>query len=284
MLKKVFFSTLLLINFYGFSQEKTESEIDTIQVDPDLIVNIKGEIVNGFDKKPLGGAHVFNMNSVRGSVTNNDGSFSIPTKLNDTIFLSHIGFQSVKIKITNDLMKGNPLEISLYEKSQNLDVVNVKSTDLVGVLEIDAKNIPTDKYTRIHINGLPQTYEVGRGSKRTYTSASDAIFHPIDYVYNLFGRNPKQLKKLKQMKEEDEIRDMLDQKVDRELMLEYMELSREELDELLNDCNYSDYFIQTASDIQIIEAFLECYESYNAVKKGSTKKKPVTSNANTDKE
>ena len=66
---------------------------------------------------------------------------------------------------------------------------------------------------------------------------------------------------------------MLDAKVNREIMLEYLELSRQELDELLDECNYSDYFIKKASDIQVIEAVLECYENHKAVKKGSTKRK-----------
>ena len=271
MLKNTLLSILLFISIYNFSQEK--SQTDSIQIDPTRIIKLKGQIVNGFDKKPLAGAHVFNMNSVRGSVTNNDGTFSIPTKVNDTIFLSYIGFQSVKIKITNDLLKGNELEISLYEQSEKLAEVNVKSTTLVGVLEIDAKNVPKDKFTRIHINGLPQTYEVGTTRRKTYSSPVDAIFHPIDFVHNLFGKNPKQLRKLKKMKDQNEIREMLNDKVDRELMLEYLELSRAEFDELLDNCNYSDYFIQTASDVQVLEAFLECYESYNAVKQGSTKKK-----------
>lgn len=270
MLKKIFFSSLLFISFIGFSQEQTN---DTIQIDPTIIIDLKGQIVDGLDKKPLAGGHIFNMNSVRGTITNNDGTFSIPTKVNDTIFVSYVGFQSIKIKITNDLMKGNELEIALYEKAEQLAEVSVKSITMIGVLEIDAKNIPTDKFARIHINGLPQTYEVGKATRRSYKSPVDAVFHPIDFLYGHFGKNPKQLKKLKQMKEEDEIRDMLDSKIDRELMLEYLELTREELNELLDDCNYSDYFIQTASDIQVIEAVLECYDNYKAVKQGSTLKK-----------
>jgi len=270
MLKKILFSTLLLVSIYSFSQEKIK--IDSIQIDASKIIELKGQIVNGFDKKPLAGATIFNMNSIRGSITNNDGTFSIPTKVNDTIFLSYLGFQSVKIKITRDLMKGNELEIALFEKAEKLAEVNVKSTTLVGVLEIDARNLPKDKFTRIHINGLPQTYEVGTPRKKNYNSVLGAVFHPIDFVYSHFGKHPKELKKLKQMKDQDEIRIMLDDKVDRELMLEYLDLTREEFDELLDNCNYSDYFIQTASDIQVLEAFLECYESHNAVKNGSTKK------------
>jgi len=270
MHKKIFFTSILFISFIGFSQEIT---IDSTKIVNRPIINLKGVLVNGFDKKPLQGAHVYNMNFVRGTISNNDGSFVIPTRVNDTIFFSHLGFQSVKIKITNDLLKGNELEIALYEKAEQIAEVRVKTIQLVGVLEIDAKNVPQDKYTRIHINGLPQTYEVGRPRQKTYNSPVDAIFHPIDFVYNLFGKKPKQLKRLKQLRKDNEIRDMLDKKVNREIMLEYLELSRSELDELLDECNYSDYFIRKASDIQVIEAVLECYESHKAIKKGSTKRK-----------
>lgn len=270
MLKKILFPTVLLISFIGFSQEKS---IDSIKVSSHTTIDLKGILVNGFDKKPLKGAHVYNMNSVKGTVSNSDGSFVIPTRVNDTIFFSHLGFQSVKIKITNDLLKGNELEIALYEKAEQIAEIKVKSIQLVGVLEIDARNVPKDKYTRIHINGLPQTYEVGQPRQKAYNSPIDAIFHPIDFVYNLFGKKPKQLKRLKQLKKDNEIRDMLDAKVNREIMLEYLELSRSELDELLDECNYSDYFIRKASDIQVIEAVLECYESHKAIKKGSTKRK-----------
>lgn len=266
MVKKIFFIVLFIASNVSYGQDSLEiKEIES--------VDLKGQVVNGFDKKPLPGAHIYNMNTVRGTISNNDGTFKIATRVNDTIFLSYLGFQSIKIKITNDLLKGNELEIALFEKAENIAEVTVKSTKLIGVLEIDAKNIPKDKFTRIHINGLPQTYEVGRPTQKVYNSPTDAIFHPIDFVYNLFGKKPKQLKRLKQLQKDNEIRDMLDKKVNRELMLEYLELSRKELNELLSDCNYSNYFITKASDIQVIEAVLECYESHKALKKGSTKRK-----------
>ena len=47
-------------------------------------------------------------------------------------------------------------------------------------------------------------------------------------------------------------------------------MTAEELNELLNECNYSDYFIKSASDLQLIEAVLLCYENHKAIKKGST--------------
>ena len=72
------------------------------------------------------------------------------------------------------------------------------------------------------------------------------------------------------MRDNDELREQLEAKFNRELMMEYLEMDSTELTELLNECNYSDYFIKQASDLQLIEAVLLCYENYKAIKKGST--------------
>jgi hypothetical protein len=273
MKKIIIYAVLVLISFKSFSQISLPK--DTIKINDELVVKLKGQVINHIKRNPLNGAHLFNLNSVVGAVTNDNGYFEIPTKANDTIYFSYLGFQSIKLKITHDLLKGNELIIELHEKVEEINEVVVKSHKLVGVLEIDAKNVPKDKYARIHINGLTQTYEVGSRAKRNYTSPIDALFRPIDFVYNMFGKKPKQLKKLKKLRSNDDLRKMLEGKFNRELMMEYLDMNAQELTELLNECNYSDYFIKAASDLQLVEAVLLCYENHKAIKKGSTIKEKV---------
>mgnify|MGYP001140784442 CR=1 FL=1 len=267
MLKNIIYIALFLISIKAISQEpKINDTINSI----DLAIFLKGQVVSNIDKTPLQGAHLFNLNSVIGTIANDEGQFELVTKVNDTIYVSYLGYQSIKLKITNDLLKGNELVIELHEKTEEITEVVVKSHKLVGVLEIDAKNVPKDKYARIHIVGLPQTYEVGTRTRRNYTSPIDALFRPIDFVYSMFGKKPKQLKKLKKLRKDDNLRKMLEGKFNRELMMEYLDMDAQELTELLNECNYSDYFIKSASDLQLIEAILLCYENHKAIKKGST--------------
>ncbi len=238
------------------------------QTDSLRIKTLKGQIIHATNKKPLSAAHVLNLNSVKGTITDDKGFFKLPTRVNDTILVSYLGYSSIKLKITNDLLKGNELEIALYEKPEEIKEVVIRSTKLIGVLEVDVKMVPKDRFTRIHINGLPQTYEVGKPRNKNFSSPVAALFQPVDFLYNLFGKKPKQLKKLQTLKKEDDLRKMLAGKFDREVMMEYLDMDRQELSELLTDCNYSDYFIKKASDLQMIEAVLDCYENYKALKKG----------------
>ena len=266
MLNKILYTALFLLSLQGFSQEIKNT--DTLK-QRSILVTLKGQVIDNNSKIPLSGAHLFNLNSVIGTVSNDKGMFELATTVNDTIYISFLGYQSIKLKITNDLLKGNELVIELYERTEQMKEIVVNSHKLIGVLEIDAKNVPKDKYSRIHINGVPQTYEVGTRQRKEFNSPIDALFRPIDYVYNMFGKSPNQLKKLKKLKDDDKLRDMLDTS-NRELLMEYLGMTAEELNELLNECNYSDYFIKSASDLQLIEAVLLCYENHKAIKKGST--------------
>ncbi|MGG8494868.1 carboxypeptidase-like regulatory domain-containing protein [Tenacibaculum sp. TC6] len=235
--------------------------------------SLKGQIVDNESKKPLSAAHILNLNTVVGTITNEQGLFELSAKANDTVLVSFLGYSSIKLKITNDLLKGNEVEISLTEKPEEIKEIIIKSTKLIGVLEVDVKQVPKDRFTRIHINGLPQTYEVGRPQK--IASPIAKLLNPVDLVYNLFGKKPRQLQKLQKLKKEDDLRKMLAGKFDREVMMEYLEMDRAELNKLLSDCDYSEYFIKKASDLQLIEAVLNCYENYKALKKGKIERNRI---------
>ena len=250
----------------------TGINVDTVRQSPEVI--LKGRVISIDDNLPLQSAHIVNLNSIQGTITKPNGQFEIPARANDTIFISYIGYQSVKLKITRDLLKGNELEIAIHEKILNIDEVTVKSHNLIGVLVVDAKNVPEDVYSRIHIKGLPQAYEIGT-ARGNYNSGLSAIFSPVDFWYKKLGKKPKELDRLRQLKQGDQIRGMMEQKYNREIMMDFLDMSRKELNDLLSQCNYSSSFINRASDLQIIEAILECYENYRAIKNGEVSREII---------
>ncbi len=267
MQKTILLLSFLCVYFYTNAQNTPQKKV------------LKGQIIHAESKKPLSAAHILNLNSVVGTITNAEGLFELTASTNDTILLSFLGFASIKLKVTNDLLKGNELVIGLYEKSEEVREIVINSTQLIGVLEIDIKQVPKDRFTRIHINGLPQTYEIGKPAPRDFSSPIAALFQPVDFLYNLFGKKPKQLRKLQKLKKEDGLRKMLAGKFDREVMMEYLKMNNQELTQLLTDCNYSEYFIKKASDLQLIEAVLGCYENHKALKMGKIERAKVPEKA-----
>ena len=64
------------------------------------------------------------------------------------------------------------------------------------------------------------------------------------------------------MKQDDEIRNLLATRFDREMLMVLLQVDRIDLDEIVSQCNYSKSFIQTANDLQILDAISECYEEF----------------------
>ncbi|MEL0183743.1 MAG: carboxypeptidase-like regulatory domain-containing protein [Flavobacteriaceae bacterium] len=228
--------------------------------------NLVATVENSSDNKPISSVHVINLTQVVGVITDKQGKFEIPAKLNDTLYLSYLGFKSIKVRVTNDLLKFENSKIQLTELAYALEEVIVKPYELTGYLEIDAKNVPVSQSFRYSIPGLPSRgYEGGSRNSGAFSKVINSIFNPVDFLYNLFGKNPRQLKKLKQMKEDYRIRELLSSKFDRETLVELLQIQRVDIDEILRNCNFSDSFIETANDLQILDAISGCYEEFKVL-------------------
>jgi len=222
-----------------------------------------GVIENDADSKPISNVHVINLNKVIGVISNKDGEFEIQAEVNDTLYFSYLGFKSIKIRVTNDLIKFKNSKVKLTELAYALEEVIVSPYQLTGYLEIDAKNVPISSSYRYSIPGLPSRgYEAGSKNPGAISKVFGAIFNPLDFLYNLFGKKPMQFRKLKLMKEDNRIRELLGTKFDRETLTALLQVDKLDIDEILRNCSYSENFILSANDLQILEAISQCYEEY----------------------
>ncbi len=250
----LFFS---LICFYSFSQDKKKA----LQEDNEFTATV----INAQTDEVMPSVHIVNLNQVKGTITNAEGTFTIPAVANDTLYLTYLGFKSQKIRVTNDMLKFKNTKITLTELAFALEEVVVKPYQLTGFLDIDAKNITINDSYQYAISGLSSGYEAGNKNPSAVTKVLGAILNPADLLRNLFGKKPKQMRKLRQMKEDDRIRDLLAAKFDRETLTELLQLEKVDIEDILNNCNYSKSFILTANDLQILDAVSGCYEEYKVL-------------------
>ncbi len=225
-------------------------------------------VVNAQSDFPLESVHVINLNKVIGTITNEKGEFSITASANDTLYLSYLGFKTQKIRVTNDMLKFKNTKIALTEMAYALEEVIVTPYELTGFLEIDVKNIPINEGYQYSISGLEKGYEAGSKNPSAVTKVLGAILNPADMLRNLFGKDAKQMKKLRLMKQDNQIRDLLASKFDRELLTELLHLEKVDIDDILTNCNYSRSFIATANDLQILDAISGCYEDFRVLNRG----------------
>ncbi len=246
---------ILFTSITGFSQQTLVQK------------KIFGTIINGSTTFPLSNVNIININKVKGTISSGRGTFEIDADVNDTLHISMIGFQSLRVRVTNDWVKNGNAKIELSEKATALEEVDIKKYNLTGYLEVDTKLIPDQENYRYSISGLPQGYEAGEYSPKAFSRVMNSIFNPADMLYNFFGNKPKELRKLKQMKKDNTVKALLETKFDRETIAILLGIDKKDIPEILQHCNYSEAFIHTANDLQILDAISQCYEQYKVLKK-----------------
>ena len=250
MKKLAIFLTICLLSGFVWSQEN---------------VVINGKVLNDADDSPLENVNIVNLNNVKGTTSTREGDFAIRATVNDTLYFSYLGFKSIRVRVTNDWLKFGEIKIKMTELGIALEEVVIRPIQLTGYVEVDARIIPIYDNYRYRIAGLGTGYEGGSSQPGAVNKVLSAIFNPADFLYNVFGKRPQQMRKLRQMKDDDNIRNLLQSKFDRETLMAVLQLERVDIDEILNSCSYSSDFIRTANDLQILDAISECYEEYKVL-------------------
>ena len=251
-MNKIILLSFALMSFISFSQEEKEKIF-------------KAVVVNAQSGTFMESVHIINLNKVIGTITNQKGKFSIVAAVNDTLYLTFLGFKPQKVKITSDMLKFNNTKIALTELAYALEEVIVRPYKLTGFLEIDVKNLPINDSYQYSISGLQTAYEAGNKNPSAVTKVLGAILNPVDLLRNLFSKKAKQMRKLRQIKKDDQINDLLASKFDRRTLTELLQLEKTDIDNILSNCNYSKSFIATANDLQILDAISNCYEEYKVL-------------------
>lgn len=231
------------------------------------VQRISGTIIDSETRLPISSVNIVNLNKVKGSVSDDKGLFEIEASVNDSLHFSSIGFQTIRVRVTNDWIKNKTSRIELTEKAIALEEVNIQPYRLTGYLEVDSKLIPIRENYRYSISGLTHGYEAGEYAPGAFGNVLGSIFNPADMLYNFFGKKPRELDRLKQIKKDTNIRQLLESKYDRETISALLGITRSELAEILARCNYSESFTKTANDLQIMDAISGCYEEYKILKK-----------------
>jgi hypothetical protein len=234
---------------------------------------VSGVIFSATTKKSLEKVNIVNLNDIKGSSTNHEGYFEINAKINDTLHLSYIGYKSINIRVTKDWLEVvGSTKIELTESAYALEEVVVNTINLTGYLEVDLKQVPVTSNDRYAISGFENYgYEGNKNNKNKAVKNVNKIFNPADLLYNTFGKKPKEIKKLQKIKKEDNIRNNLVNRFDREMLLILLDVNMYELEEIINQCEYSQDFIKKANDLQLLDAISECYEEYKVLKRSNTK-------------
>jgi len=84
---------------------------------------------------------IYNSSSNKGTITSENGEFTIKVALNDILEISALQFKKGSIKITEEILNNMYMKISLVENVTELQEVILLPYDLTGNLFVDADNV-----------------------------------------------------------------------------------------------------------------------------------------------
>ncbi|WP_128759384.1 hypothetical protein [Leeuwenhoekiella marinoflava] len=143
--------------------------------------------------------HVLNLTLQKGTITTESGNFTIPVRVNDTLYISALQFKHKELVITPAIYSRKYVEIELETEVTALEDVNISDIELSGRLGDDMNKPKLEKPFDPAEAGLPvYTGPVLTSEERklyTATHSGSGII-PVGAVINAISGRTAYLKKI----------------------------------------------------------------------------------------
>ncbi|MGB6150413.1 MAG: carboxypeptidase-like regulatory domain-containing protein [Pricia sp.] len=149
------------------------------------------------DNGDVAATHVLNISTERATITDINGFFSIPVRLNDTLVLSAVQYKRKEIVVTYDILESKLLLIPLEEALVELDEVVVTPYSLSGDMAKDLSTLSIEPVVTASTLGLPNAYVklISKAERELHTATTGGpVGIPLNPIINGISGRTKMLK------------------------------------------------------------------------------------------
>lgn len=115
------------------------------------LIDLGGQLIAADEVE---GLHILNKSSAKYTISNEDGSFVIPAKVSDTLFISGLKYKPQEFIITQAILDIGRFSVALIEKINELNEVVVGKI-FTGSLESDLENLNAKPEINFYDLGIP---------------------------------------------------------------------------------------------------------------------------------
>ncbi len=140
--------------------------------------------------------HVFNLTTSRGTLTNNNGKFTIVVSIGDTLIFSAVQFEKETLVISLEHYVSKKVQVRLTSSTNELDEILLKKHNLSGNLGQDAKSIETKPQVSALSLGIidKEIKPLTQSERRLYTATTGGGTIALDPIINAITGRTKMLK------------------------------------------------------------------------------------------
>lgn len=226
-------------------------------------IEIEGEI-NVPINAEAAGITVYNLNSHQGTVTDENGAFTMEVALNDSLNISAVQYQPFTVIIDEGVMEVQSLEITVREAINELEKVVVRPRGLTGSVQVDIQRVEDPYFSDLaKENMMKVNYPIIRETEVENIAINDPYLKNGIKFVNIFKAiflNNKE-KDAAEKKKEVNIRKMYKD----DFFEKYINIDQEHIDEFIGyvkSKELSDQMLQEGNELDLIEYLIQQGEEF----------------------
>lgn len=234
----------------------------------DSIVRVSGIILDHHKGTPIPYVSVFNKKTLRGTMTDSLGYFTIILNRDDTLRISALGYQPAKLTVPENIRSNFYFfNLSLDTKTYLLKTVHVYGLTKKEQFKINFKEHNTE--LSVEEKNVMENFPKYR--KESTIQPSDLvpgikISGPISALYEQFSKEGKSRRKLVELQAEDEISTKISRRFNEETVASLTGLSGDTIKDFMTFCRFGTNFILKAPEYEFLMAIKKRFEQYKELK------------------
>jgi hypothetical protein len=213
---------------------------------------IRGKVVEDDSSTAMPFVYIINKSNGNGTMSDNDGRFTLSTKAADTLICSYVGYLKLYMPV-KDLQRDSKGEVKLVMTPLPINLQPVTIT-----------TFKFKPYEREYMNDIIDRSKI---KEISYVSS------PISALYMRYSKEGKQIRKLARIFEDIMIEEEVQKKLSREILSRLTGDDQIDYQAFRKYCYYvNDYYIITHDGAELYSKVMECYKRWKAEDGGYKKR------------
>jgi hypothetical protein len=227
----------------------SQAQYDSSMVDP-ILVRLKAQLVNAADSSPIPYANIVNNRNRTGTITNNDGYFTLDVLNIDSLIVSSVGYQKTVLYVPHNYMGYETLTFTMNPVSYA-----VREVDVTGEKPKVAEGLGTGKPVDIPL-------ELRGDAFNEKPPLIAALFNPVSYwYYHLSGRE-REKRDVREAIALQQNWEMHTQNYNKEMVMKLTGLNEAAADSFMLWFNAQNVLPYTSSEYEVRASIRYFYEKY----------------------
>ncbi|WP_420315990.1 carboxypeptidase-like regulatory domain-containing protein [Ekhidna sp.] len=222
---------------------------------------LKAAISDLTNEERIHGAHIINLITKKFTISDVDGRFAIPASTGDTLLITHVGYQSLRIvvsesmpnefKLAQEIKMLEEVQVNIFPEYQRFKQMIIDTQPVDSSLEVfGMAAIPLEYFTRKEI---------------TEKDLQQPVFGPsvaIGFDLEPLTKRGKEKKKLQKILERRELERVAYRKFNRDWVAEQTKLTGDDLTDFISFCDFSIEYLANATLFDIHQRMMGLLDDF----------------------